>query len=215
MKLLMMENSHLTVLFQIARNKGQLFLPEAALMLASRYNFSIYPKAYEEMSPDKVEFKHGKFEDTAIESLQIYSDGIVVSANSDTDIIESFFSEFCEWLKESLGLSFIKTHYIDKIYDSTLVFQTDKNILKPLEALGEIADTVQSILKDNSGLDVRFEPFGWVLSADSTLNPALKPISLRIERRAGIEFSLQHYISAAPLKTKQHLALLEKLESLV
>ena len=215
MKLLMIEDSHLTVLFQIARLKGQLFFPDAALMLGSRYSFSIYPKSYEELSVEKIEFKHGQFEDSAIESLQIYSDGIVISAKSDTDIIESFFSELCEWLKDSLEVSFVRSHFVEKIYDSTLVFQTDKNILKPLNGLIEIADTIQSNLKENSGLDVRFEPFGWVLSADSTQNPALKPTNLRIERRVGVEFSINQYISAAPLKTKQHLSLLEKLEFLV
>lgn len=215
MNLLAIETCHLTALFQIARLKGQLFLPETALMLGSKYGFSTYPRSYEELSADKVEFKHGKFEDVAIEHLELYNDGVVISSRSDTDIIDLFFAEFCEWLKEDLEMSFIKTHSINKIYDSTIVFQTDKNIMEPLEALAEIANILQSDLKETSGLDVKYEPFGWALAADPARNPALKPISLRIERRLGIEFSLQHYISAAPLKTKQHLALLEKLESLV
>lgn len=184
-------------------------------MLGSRYDFSTYPRSYEELSAEKIEFRHGKFEDVAIETLEIYNDGVVISSRSDTDIIDSFLTDLSEWLKEDLDISFIKTHSIEKIYDSTVIVQTDKNILKPLEALAEIANLLHSDLKETSGLDVKYEPFGWVLAADPTHNPALKPASLRIERRAGTDFSLQHYISVAPLKMNQHLALLEKLESLI
>lgn len=215
MKLLNIENGNLTVLFQLSRTKGQLFLPEAAMMLASKFNFSTYPKSYDELSAVRVEFKHAQFNDVAIESLEIYNDGVVISSRSDTDIIDAFLLEFCNWLENELGMSFIQTHTIDRIYSSTILFETDKNILKPLDTLAKIADILQLDLKENSDLDVKYEPFGWTLSSDTTQNPALKPISLRIERRAGTEFSMQHYISAAPLKTKQHLALLEKLETLV
>jgi hypothetical protein len=215
MKLLAIENSRLTALFQIARIRGQLFLPDAALMLASRYNFSNYPRAYQELSADKIEFKHALFQETAIESLEIYSDGVVISASSDTDIIDSFFGDLCKWLEDELSLSFIKTHSVDRIYETTIVFQTEKNVLDPLGTLSELADSIQLGLKDNSGLTVKYEPFGWALSSDQTQNPALKSTTFRIERRVGSEFALQQFISVAPLKTKQHLALIEQLESLV
>ena len=215
MKLVAIENCRLTALFQITRHKGQTFLPEAAAMLASRYNFSKYPQSYEEMLSEKVEFKHGKFGDVAIDNLEIYNDGVIISSRSDTDIIDSFLAEFRDWLQESLDLSFIKTHAIDNIYESIVVVQTDKNIFKPLEALSEIANMLQSNLKETIGLDVKYEPFGWSFSADPALNPALKPIGFRIERRIGMDYSLKNYISSAPLKLKQHLSLLEKLETLV
>ncbi len=215
MKLLAIENSRLTALFHIARIRGQLFLPGAALMLVSRYNFSSYPQSYQDLSAEKLEFKHALFNDSAIESLEIYADGIVISTRSDTDIIDLFFGDLCEWLENELAISFVKTHSIDRIYDSTIVFQTEKNVLSPLRALSEIADSIQLGLKDNCGLTVKYEPFGWVLSPDQTQNPALKPIAFRIERRVGIEFALQQFISGAPLKTKQHLALIEQLESLI
>ena len=215
MNLLAIENCRLTALFQIARIKGQLFLPEAALLLGSRYNFSTYPQSFEELSAEKIEFRHGQFEDVAIQTFEIYTDGVVISSRSDTDIIDLFLEDLSEWLKEDRDISFIKTHSINKIYDSTIIIQTDKSILKPLDTLTKIANVLQSELKETSGLDVKYEPFGWTLSADPTQNPALKPVSFRIERRVGIEFSMQTYISAAPLKLKQHVALLEKLESLV
>lgn len=215
MNLLNIENGHLTALFHISRAKGQLFMPDAAAMLVSKFNFSTYPQSYNDFSAEKIEFKHANFKDVAIESLSIFSDGIVISSRSDTDIIDSFYLEFCGWLQSELEISFIKTHEIERLYESVILVKTDKNIMRHLDPLTEIAGKLQSDLKENSGLDVKYEPFGWAFSADSTQNPALKPVSLRIERRAGTAYSMHHYISSAPLKTKQHLALLEKLESLV
>ena len=215
MKLLAIENSRLTALFHIARIRGQLFLPDAALMLVSRYNFSSYPQSYQDLSAEKLEFKHALFKESAIESLEIYRDGVVISARSDTDMIDSFFEDLCKWLEDELEISFIKTHSVDRIYESIIVFQTEKNVLSPLGALSELADSIQLGLKDNSGLTVKYEPFGWALLPDPAQNPALKSTVFRIERRLGIELTLQQFISTAPLKTKQHLALIEQLESLV
>ena len=112
-------------------------------------------------------------------------------------------------------MSVIKNHSIDRIYDSTLIVETEKNILKPLDAVFKIGQLVEKGLKENSGLEVKYEPFGWAMSADQTQNPSLKPVTFRVERRIGTEYSMQQFHTTAPLKTKQHMGILEKLESLI
>lgn len=214
MKLLAIEMSRLTALFQVSRTAGQMYMPQAVLMTNGRYNFSSYPHSYEELSRDRIDFKHGEFEGSAIESLEIYNDGIVISSKSDTNFIDNFFADFCHWIAEDLGLSMIKTHSIDMIYDSTLIFEAENKILKPLETISEIGQLIEKDLKENSNLEVIFEPFGWGLAADQTQNPALKPVSFRVERRIGTDYSLKQFISTAPLKTKQHIDILNKLETL-
>jgi len=215
MKLLAIEMSRLTALFQLSRSEGQLFLPLASSMLSARYGFSISPSSYEELSGDRIDFRHGQFDGNAIESLEIYSDGIIVTSGSDTDFIDRFFDDLCQLITDDLGLSIIKTHSIDRIYDSTLVVETTKNILKPLEAVSKIGQMVEKGLKETSGLEVVYEPFGWAIAADQTQNPSMKPVTFRIERRIGTEFSMNQYLALAPLKTKQHMDVLKKLESLV
>ena len=192
-----------------------MYLPQAAAMLSHRYNFASYPSSYNDLSGDRIDFRHGEFEGSAIESLEIYSDGIVITSRSDTDFIDKFFADFCQWIDDDLGLSMIKTHSIDRVYESNLIVEAERNILMPLEELSKISQLIENDLKEISGLEVQFEPYGWTIAADQTHNPSLKPTAFRVERRLGIEFSMEQFATSAPLKTKQHLDVLEKLESLM
>jgi len=215
MKLLAIEMSRLTVLLHVGRSEGQLFLPQAVSMLNARYGFSSYPSSYDEITSDRMDFKLGQFEGSAIESLELYGDGIIVTSRSDTDFIDRFFADLCQWIVDDLGLSIIKTHSIDRLYESNLIVETSKDVLKPLEAMASIGKLVEAELKKTSELEVKYQPFGWAMAADQAENPSLKPISFRIERRLGTEFAMQQFITTAPLKTKQHMDVLKKLESLV
>ena len=117
-------------------------------------------------------------------------------------------------MADDLGLSMIKNHAADRFYGSNLIVETEKNVLKPLEDFEKICALIEEGLKENSNLEVNYEPFGWEISADHTKIPSLKPMSFRIERQNGISFSMQRFRTSAPLKTKQHMEILNKLESL-
>ena len=80
MKLLTIEMSRVTALFRMTRSSGQPYLPHIAAQLAERYHFAVEPTSFGELGGNKVEFKHGLFEDNAIETLDLYSDGIIVSS---------------------------------------------------------------------------------------------------------------------------------------
>jgi len=214
LKLLAIEMSRLTALFHVTRSTGQLYLPAAVSAISERYSFIGIPKSLEELTSDRIDMTQGQFQGNAIDSLEIYNDGIVIASRSDTEFIDIFFTDLCTWMADELGLAMIKTRSVDRIYDSHLIVETDENILGPLEALSDIGNMIESNLKSNCGLEVKFEPFGMSLAADQTQNAALKPTNFRIERRIGTEYSLNQFISTAPLTTKQHIRALEKLESL-
>jgi hypothetical protein len=214
MKLLAIEMSRLTALFNVSRAAGQLYLPAAVSAISEQYSFVGVPKSLEELTSDRIELKQGQFQGNAIDSLDIYNDGIVIASRSDTDFIDRFFSDLCTWMADELGLSVIKTRLVDRIYDSNLVIESNENILSPLDALSDIAKAIETDLSSECGLEVNFEPFGMSLSADQTQNASLRPAVFRIERRIGIEFSLNQFVSTAPLTTQQHIRTLERLESL-
>ncbi len=174
------------------------------------------PRSYEELSGETVEFKHGVFQGSAIKALEIYTDGIVLKAQANTDFLDAFFDDFCKFITDVLGLALIKTHSIDRIYGSVLVVEADPSVvLSPLDKLEELSRMIEGFLKKNGGLEVAFEPFGWALATDQTRNPALKPIAFKFERRLGAEYSTNQFVSTAPLKTSQHLELLERLQALL
>ncbi|MDE2789600.1 MAG: hypothetical protein OXI81_04160 [Paracoccaceae bacterium] len=214
MKLLAIERSRATALFRITRPSGQPYLPDFFANVSRRYGFDGAPRSVGELGGNKAEFRHGLFEGNAIESLEIYNDGFIVTSNSDTDYVDQFVDDLVTWLKDDQGFSVIETHTVCKMYDSTLLVETRCNVFKPFEVYSEISRMIETGLQESTGLKVAFENYGFALSADQTRNPALKPVFFRVERKEGIEFSRNQLFSTAPLKTRQHLEVLKRLEQL-
>ena len=214
MKLLAIEMSRVVALFRMARQSGQPYLPHIATQVIERYRFRGVPQSAEDLEKDRVEFKHGLFEDNAIDALEVYNDGILVSSRSDSEFIDKFIDDIILWLTKNHGLSVIQTHTVSRMYDSTLLIETDRDVFEPLNAYTDILRMIEAAILDSAGLEIQYQNFGLILSADQTQNPALKPIPFRFERKEGIEFSRHQFHTTAPLKTQQHLMILEQLEQL-
>ncbi|MCY4460407.1 MAG: hypothetical protein OXC26_08440 [Albidovulum sp.] len=215
MKLLGIEMSRVTALFQATRPKGQFYRPYFAAKVAERYRFGSAPQTIAELERPKIEFRHGLFEDSAIETFEVYNDGIIVTSRSDTDFIDAFIDDLATWLTNDHGLFIIETHTVRQMYDSSLLVETDRNVFQPFESYAEILKLIEKSLKESSGLGVEFQNYGFTLAADQTQISAMKPNLFRLERKEGIEFSRHQLYSTAPLKTKQHLDILDRLEQLM
>ena len=214
MKLLAIEMSRVTALFRMTRPSGQPYRPHIVAQIAERYRFGNAPHSFDELGGNKAEFKHGVFESYAIETLEVYNDGIIVTSRSDTDFIDIFVDDLVAWLEDDHDFSVIETHTVSKMYDSTLLVETFQDVFKPFEAYVEILRMIEKALQDSSNLKIAYQNYGLALSADQTRNPTLKPIPFRFERKEGIEFSRHQFHATAPLKTKQHLEILDRLEQL-
>ncbi len=212
MNLLAIERSCVTSLFDRTRPRGQLYLPHATSQISERYGFFGAPRKIEDFEARRLEFRHGIFDGSAIEALDLYDDGIVVSSRSDTDLIEQFLDDFINWMEGHLNLSIIKTHTVERIFESILIVESDVDVFRPLEAYEGVARLIEKALQASSNLGVPYHKFSLALSADQTQNPALKPVPFRFERRLGVEFSRNQFYTAAPVRTKQHLEILEALE---
>lgn len=214
MKLLAIEISRVTALFRMTRPSGQPYLPHILAQVAERYRFGRAPNSIDELGGKKAEFRHGLFKGNAIETLEVYTDGIIVTSRSDTDFIDEFVLDLVTWLENDHGFSMIETHTVSKMYDSTLLVETDRDVFQPFETYAEILRMIEKALQDSSGLEIAYQNYGLTLSADPTRNSALKPGHFRFERKEGIDFSRHQFYAAAPLKTKQHLQILERLDQL-
>ena len=214
MKLLAIEASRVTALFRKTRHSGLAYLPHIIAHIAERYCFVSAPPSIDALGGNKAEFRHGLFEDNAIETLDVYTDGLVVASRSDTDFIDEFIVDLVACLENDHGYSVIKTHTVSKMYESTLLVETERDVFRPFEPYAEILPMIEKALQDASGLAVAYQNCGLILSADQTRNPALKSVPFRFERKDGIDFSHHQFFAVAPLKTKQHLTVLERLEQL-
>ncbi|WP_139247207.1 hypothetical protein [Hyphomicrobium sp. NDB2Meth4] len=214
MELVGFELSRLVSLSLTRRIAGQIYWPAALHALVERYHFSRHPSSYKEMTEEPISFAHGAFGDVAIDTFDIYSDGIIVTSRSRTDVLDEFVADVTEWMKVEFGMERLETHTISKIYESHILVRSDPTLLKVLEPLNEIAELLAIRLNKVSRQDAKFQPFSLALAADQSTLTGLKPIPFRVERKVGLEFATNLYVSSAPLPTNEHLAVLSKLEEL-
>ncbi len=200
------------MLFRATREKGQLYLPNLVAGLVKRYKFLGAPQSFKDFETDQVEFKHGIFQGSAIETLQIYNDGVAVKSNSDTDVIDAFIADLLDWTTKKLGISVFSSRSINRIYDSQLIVEAAQELLKSLSAQARLGSRVREMVLENTGLDTEYHWAGFVLAPDQIKLSSIEPSSFRFERWFSSEFELNQYFSAAPLRTKQHIDILENLE---
>ena len=216
LELVSIENSALTALFLATRPDGQPHLPRAFGELIKRYSFAGFPTKVEDLEATKITFRQGVFKDVGIASLDIYGDGVVITAKAPTDVLDAFLVDMCEWMETALGLKRVETHAINRAYESNVLVKSDAKFLKALDALRPVQDLVTKSVKDTTGVDAPYVPFGISLATDHAQIPSgLKPIAFRLERRATLAFDTNFYVSTAPLRTADHIKLLEKLEKMV
>ena len=213
MKLLSIETSRVTELFQAARPQGQLYLPKVAAELVERYSFAGAPQSLAELTGNRIEFSHGVFEDTAIEKLEIYSDGVAISAKSNSNLIEAFLEDLVMWLEHDLAMTRVKSRSVTRFYDSEIIVELDPRVLNVLEPLSNVSTAVSNMILENTGLEVDYSALGFAFSCEQVSMKGMTPSSFRIERRLASEFKLNQFVAQAPLKTDQHLELLETIET--
>ena len=213
MKVLSIEMSQMTALFHATRHEGQVYLPKLVEGLVKRYRFVGVPQNYAEMVADRVDFKHGLFQGSAIESLQVFSDGIVIKSRSDSDRVDTFVTDLIQWATNEIGLSIFSNRTINRMYDSQLIVEADQRILQPFSVLTNLGSEIREMVLKNTGLDAEYHWAGFILAPDQIKLSSLKPSIFRVERWFDSEFQLNQFYSSAPLKTKQHISLLENLEN--
>ncbi len=212
MKLLSIDATRMTELFQATRPGNQPHLPQLATALVERYSFAGSPTSLADLTGNHIEFSHGVFKNGSIEKLDIYNDGMVIAAKAPSDFIEAFLDDLMHWVKEDLGMEVWVSREVTRLYDSELVVELDPSVLNVLEQLNGIGCKLSKMIAENCGMKVDYHALGFGYSCEPTSNRGLMPTSFRLERRLASEFHLNQFISSAPLTTSQHLELLESIE---
>ena len=180
--------------------------------IRDRYRFQSYPRTIEdadESSAKGIAFAAGKlvFEEKsyALVKATMFSDGLVVETALSTDLSEAFLADVLEFLSSKYGLTYNPDMIHRRMYISELIVHSRKD-------LGRLfAPLAKTIEKLNLLTGKEFHPHGFGLSEDLG---KLRPTAFRFEREADKLFSQGRYFSSAPLKTSQHIELLEEMESL-
>jgi hypothetical protein len=184
--------------------------PESAHILARRYGFAQIPKLAEEMDYQKgVSFKAGRFDNIAIDQLQIFHNGLIIDTRSSTDDSARILSDLKTFAKEVNGATIApkRMHFVSQIiFTSKLKLA----ILNPL--LQPIADRLSAQTSKTLNHPIQYEPIAFLLGPE-TSQLKIVPSQFSMERRADTPFNENTYFSAAPLQTTEHIALVEEVEA--
>jgi hypothetical protein len=167
------------------------------------------------MTNKSIDFYHGLFGGTAIAKLSIFPDGISIDAKSNSGLLDQFLDDLLQWSRSELGISTVQTYRFGRLYQSDIVFHSDKDILVPFEGVAQMQSMLNKKFLETSKVDINWRPVGWSLGYDPIDVGSVKPNPFHVARRVGTDYSLNHYFSTAPLRTSDHIELIEALERIV
>lgn len=148
-------------------------------------------------------------QDTIGVNLTIYNDGTVVETTTSTDDADLFTEQVAERLANEGYIQYGPDLIRRKQYSSEIEAQPKSNLLMlpKLEAFCQAL--ANAIYPSQTGMCVN--PVSLLFDADPTSQG--KQIPFKFERRLGVPFSENLYYSHAPLRTQQHIEMLNLLES--
>jgi hypothetical protein len=209
MELVALETSRIIYLTQVVRPEGQVYLPDAAAKLVERYSFVRHPSIEQIVAP-QVTFAIGKFKDVQIDELQIYPDGIIVAARCNTAVLDEFVGDLFAWAKDTFGLIIPSTTKSEKFFESIVVVKSTKDLALSISPRNDVAQLFNDLFADKAA---SFRISGFTLDCDpAQFLGRRKPLRFTLERRAAIPFADNVFFSHAPLRTDDHLRLLNEIE---
>ena len=193
--------------------RGTVFFPDLVAKLVEKCRFQKYPQTIQDFDEQKgVEFLSGVWDRVNVEKLTIYNNGILLDTRVSTAISEGILAEALEWAKQ-----FGVTYRPDMIkrwgYLSNLTFYSDVPLLGPQAAIIKLERRIsEKVSQRVTDANLRYEPTRLDLDFDrSQINFPLAAFT--IQRRTIAPFSENKYFSEAPLRSEDHVALLEEFEN--
>jgi hypothetical protein len=206
------------------------YLPDAVARLRDRYGFLGVPTNPAELIPSDprtgVTFSHGRLAQRdrviVIDSLTFNAPvalgnvfGITASTRSSTDDAEAILDDLLEWMSATFGGS------SDLLRPSGFLSQVeiklDHHLADVCVGLKQVANQIGKDMKQYGLKLPEYEVGGIWFTYDNTkvVDGVFNAASyVKIERRIGFGFETSLYFSEAPLRTVDHLALLEQLDHL-
>jgi len=190
--------------------------------IKERYQFLKAPERYEEMFPNPllpeqpITFQGGKFtigkRDVGIATLQFLPGMFFVDTQTSTDDADAILEDYISTANKENPDSLTPTG------PSYYLSQIEVNMEKVPDLPSPYQDATQIIdrfLADYGSTVPKYAFWGMNLNLDPHGLGVMAPAFFALERRVGFPFSAKVFFSQAPLRTKDHLVVLEKIDSII
>jgi hypothetical protein len=222
MKVIGVEYGRVSLLVDLLElgTRAGIYLPEAALHVQSRYAFVHAPTVPpQDKAQPMYRFEQGRLatdkKQYSISAFEIHPHGLVVQG-TDTDAAEAFFDDFFIFGAENLHIKKPEREPT-KIFLSAMVVEFAEDASRFLSKWKEISKVFSARLESIYGIKEPAQLSRIALQPDpQSVPPRLGALvnEFTIERRIYEPFSHQRFFTAAPLRTDDHIALLQKIEQI-
>ena len=110
---------------------------------------------------DFIPFRIGKFADTQIQDFKVYSDGFIIEAKSNTNVLDAFLDDLLGFTKE-LGLEPIAAITPEKYYESALIVHSSKDLAGAITMPPQIIEELNKSLKATDPKRRVFQTTGFI-----------------------------------------------------
>ncbi len=215
-------------LFRVSNPIGGTYLPDVVTAFRERYGFLEVPTKVAEYDASKgVTFGHGKFkvrsrkspqgrvsEEIVIDSFQVFNDGLVVNTKAFVEDAELFLDDVIVWVTQTFGYNILDDPPVQRTYISQIEVAFPGSLLPLFDKIGILNKRITTALTSYGKVPPSYEVSGFILHCDTTKVLPPIPTGFTFERRAQHPYTSNLYFSSAPLKTSDHLKVLEELEKL-
>jgi hypothetical protein len=195
------------------------YLPDVIRAIAEKYGFAGYPKNEDIVPSDPskgLEFIHGQLlieghRAVVIDKFTMFNDGLIVDAALSTDDADLFLKDISTWLGVQMPL--VKpsgpTLYVSQL--EVKANFSEESITPPI--FRNVGKDIATLL-DGYGVTVpKYQSSSIAMHYDTSSTSVIQPGQLQIDRRSGFPYDAGIWFTQAPLKTADHVQLLERLES--
>jgi hypothetical protein len=223
MRVIAFDSGRVTVLFPIEEVMplGGMIALDTVNDVIARYNFAKRPDlglSREELQKLGLKFENGHYnvqgQMAPIVSFVIFPDGVVIDA-SKTDDAEAFWDDLSKWMiseKKFRDFTIAPT----KRFVSQVVTEFDTPLCKLINGFDDLTRLVSEKLNAiyDAQIKLGFARVDFEFDRLSGKSSLIIPRFI-IDRRVNIEFSRERYYCSAPLRTKDHVEVLQQIESAI
>ena len=212
-------------MFQIIQSQSVRFLKynrfssvfpgDLATDFKERYRFVETPQRAVDFTNTQngLNFLLGRFGDTTIQKLAIYTNGMLAEGAAPTEELDLFLDDVLDIVRKQFDLSTIEGSPVSRLYGSKIEIKSTANLSRALAGLSGIAETLTHAV---TGYGVSARPYqvgGISIVSEKIGDGTITPARFVFERRAEKPLDDNLFYSEAPLATKAHVDLIRTLEN--
>jgi hypothetical protein len=216
MKLIATETGRILqlIVMEEIRPASGLYMPDLFQRISERYGFVVAPSNTPEAIVKGAKFNHGRLitpnRTIVISELGVYNDGVIVDT-SNTDDSEHVCRDLTTWANSTFGLRERQT-IIPPRFSSVITVEFEKEIEKIIKGINIFAAQASAAFLHAYDMEIDAKLLRLSVNADPlTVIPMLNT-QFYVERRIQRPYAENRYQAAAPLRTEEHVAMLETIE---